>query len=117
MKSKFILTLIFIFNPKWWFMNYSYDKSWDKELNELLDKHRLKNGDNDLVHPFTYRAILGRKQIWISNFPYSYGLCYDFGMETGRPSRYTMYRLRYRQKIDTLSPSELRDHKINEILS
>jgi hypothetical protein len=119
MKNKFILTLIFIFNPKWWILNYSFDKSWDKELNELLDKQfKLKNGDSEhLVPPFRYTAILGNRKIWIANFPFAYGLTYESGIMPGRPSRYTIYRLRYKQKIDTLAIPELRNYKINKILS
>jgi hypothetical protein len=114
----FILTLYFILNPRWWFMNYNYSKQWDIIINQLLDKHKMKNIDQ-------YTAKLGNLEIWISNYPYASCVLSPLSPVSGnfyiyinkRPSRYTIYRLHKRLKIDSMSIEDIREYKINSILN
>jgi hypothetical protein len=62
--ERFILNLQFIFMPSYWFMNESYSPSWDKELNELLDKYEFTNFD-------FCTACLGETVIWTSSYPFA----------------------------------------------
>jgi hypothetical protein len=87
-------------------MNEFYsDEYWDRELNQLLDDYKLKDID-------THTAVLNGVQVWIANYPYDYGTS---GF-SGRPSRRTIYRLRKRVKIDSMTVSEIRNYKLNQIL-
>ena len=117
--NKFILTLYFILNPKWWTMNYNYSKQWDIVINQLLDTHKLQIIDQ-------YRAKLGNIEIWISNYPYAscvlsplseYKRGEFYIYRKVRPSRYTIYRLHKRLKIDSMSVEDLREYKINSLLN
>lgn len=117
--KKFLLNLNFIVNPNWWMMNNSYNETWDKKLNHLLDNHKL---EIDNYHT----AELDGITIWIANYnyPYAYGVIWDSTFSKnintlslqGRPSRLTIYRLRQRVKIDRMSVSELRDFKLSKLL-
>lgn len=109
---KFLLTIYFIINPKWWLMNDPYDKSWDKKINELLDTHLIK------LDP-QYTARIGNNCIWVSNYPYAYGSSYNnfIGSTNHRPSRYTIWRIRKRIKLDSISKEDRRDLKLNKILN
>lgn len=115
--KKFLLTINFIVNPNWWVMNNSYNETWDKKLNHLLDNHKL---EIDNYHT----AELDGITIWIANYPYAYGVIwgnpFSKNINTlslqGRPSRLTIYRLRQRVKIDRMSVSELRDFKLSKLL-
>jgi hypothetical protein len=90
---RFIKSLQFVCNfealvPR----NYPYSKKLDKEINRLLDggvkftNIREYDGFVDLGH---------LKDIWIYNYPYAIGNCYD--ITTGKkcmPSRRTCKRLK-----------------------
>lgn len=117
--NKFILTLYFILNPKWWSMNDNYSKQWDIIINQLLDTHKLKVIDQ-------YRVKLGNIEIWISKHDaYGYVLSPLSEYKRGefyiyrkvRPSRYTIYRLHKRLKIDSMSIEDLREYKINSLIN
>ncbi len=95
-------------NPRWWVMNNIYNEKWDRELNYLLDNYKLKDIDN-------YTAALNGVEIWISNYPYAYGTVHTNG-HYGRPSRSTIYRLRQRVKVDSMTVEEIRDYKLSQIL-
>lgn len=95
-------------NPRWWVMNNIYNEKWDRELNNLLDNYKLKDIDK-------YTAVLNGIEIWISNYPYAYGTVHTNG-HYGRPSRSTIYRLRQRVKVDSMTVEEIRDYKLSQIL-
>jgi hypothetical protein len=89
-------------------MNNIYNEIWDRELNNLLDNYKLKDIDN-------YTATLNGVEIWIGNYPYAYGTVHTNG-HYGRPSRSTIYRLRQRVKVDSMTLEEVRDYKLSQIL-
>jgi len=107
--NKHLLTIYFVINPRWWVMNYSYNEKWDRELNYLLDNYKLKDVDK-------YTAILNGIEVWIRNYPYAYGTVHANGHFYGRPSRWTIYRLRQRVKVDSMTLEEVRDYKLSQIL-
>ncbi len=72
--------------------NYPYSKKLEKEINRLLDKGvkftniREYDGFVDLGH---------LKNIWIYNYPYALGNCYDISKgKKCMPSRLTCKRLK-----------------------
>lgn len=72
--------------------NYPYSKKLDKEINRLLDEDvkftniREYDGFVDLGH---------LKNIWIHNYPYALGNCYDISKgKKYMPSRRTCERLK-----------------------
>jgi len=107
--NKFLLTIYFVVNPRWWVMNDYYNEIWDRELNNLLDNYKLKDIDK-------YTATLNGVEIWIGNYPYAYATVYTNGHVYGRPSRSTIYRLRQRVKVDSMTVEEVRDYKLSQIL-
>ncbi len=107
--NKFLLTIYFVVNPRWWVMNDYYNEIWDRELNNLLDNYKLKDIDK-------YTATLNGVEIWIGNYPYAYASVYTNGHVYGRPSRWTIYRLRQRVKVDSMTVEEIRNYKLNQIL-
>ena len=53
--------------PRYWLQNYVTSLAWDRQLNDLLDKHQP-------VLDFTgYVCTLGEIDVWVSNWPYAYG--------------------------------------------
>lgn len=71
--------------PRFWLQNYPTDWEWDATLNRLLDTHDPKPG---------YMTVsLGGVDVWVSNWPYSYGYPYTPRMD-GLPSVATRKRLR-----------------------
>jgi hypothetical protein len=114
--NKHLLTFYFIINPHWWLMNDSYNEEWDRKLNHLLDNYKLKDIGE-------HTGVLNDTGVWIRNYPYAYGthfrgvcLHYTNGHFYGRPSRWTIYRLRQRVKMDSMSVEEVRNYKLNQIL-
>ena len=99
----FILNLQFIFKPKYWIMNYGYSPKWDKELNELLDKHMFDKSTQD-----EWSVSIGNVRIWISldTYPYASFLPF-FGTQRGdfRPSKLTI-RKAYKKFIKEVQPSQ-----------
>jgi hypothetical protein len=107
--NKHLLTFYFIINPHWWVMNDSYNEEWDRKINHLLDNYKLKDIGE-------HTGVLNDTGVWIANYPYAYGTHYTNGHFYGRPSRWTIYRLRQRVKIDSMSVEEVRNYKLNQIL-
>ena len=111
MIHKILLTINFIINPLWWFMGEKYDADWDKKVNDLLDKNEFKFRSE-------YRSSIGDHDIWIGNYPYYYGINSDAKITTpyfGRPSRYTIWRIKQRYKWDRLSKEEVRNLKLKNL--
>ena len=73
-----------IFSPSYWFMMNKYSKEWDRFVRDAID------GD-DIEFDGLYRAKANGVEIWIGNYPYSYGSPYD-GPGV-RPSRGTIKKL------------------------
>lgn len=72
-------------------MNYPYSKKWDKIVNELID------GNAEIKHSYLgYSAVIGTYNVWLSNYPYSYGRPYNnMGIPDDiRPSRKTILKLK-----------------------
>jgi hypothetical protein len=103
--NKILLTIYFIINPKWWSMNYDYNDKWDQELNHLLDNYKLSGFDG-------FNGYLNGVGVWLRNYPYAYA-----ERNYRRPSRFTIYRLRQREKLDRLTKSELRELKLKKLLN
>jgi hypothetical protein len=86
----FFKSLQFIFRPKFWTMNYQYDKDWDVEFNRLLDEHTFSD-----ISSHECTAKLGDTEIWVANYPF---VCFKALPFTGligsniRPSRLTILR-------------------------
>lgn len=81
--KRFIKSLQFIFKPRYWIMNEKYNPTWDKLLNELLDKYNF-------IVINKYIAKLGPIEIWIANQPYS--TMQPFNRDEFRASRLTIQR-------------------------
>jgi hypothetical protein len=117
--NKHLLTFYFIINPHWWLMNHSYNEEWDRKLNHLLDNYKLKDIDE-------HTGVLNDTGVWIANYPHAYGTQFNYSVRLpihytnghfyGRPSRWTIYRLRQRVKMDSMSVEEVRNYKLNQIL-
>lgn len=105
--------LIVIFNPSYWIMNDSYNKEWDKKLNELMKEHKfIREG---------YSSKLGDYSMWTENHPYASFIPQSYrmtmpnwqitptGVGRGRPSRVTIIRARRKWKMDILPIEDKRD--------
>lgn len=99
-----IKDMLFLFNPEWLFMNYSYSKEWDIKLNNLMDTDKFIGHDG-------YLTQIGGYELWIANYPYA-----AFHYNGVRPSRKTIRRAKKRMKMDTMPLPDVRNEKINEIL-
>ena len=76
-----------ILNPRFWLMNYPYNKRWDAAVNKALD-----SGDIKYVNKF--QSIINGIAIWTENYPYGYGLPYNAPLSCSvRPSRKTILRM------------------------
>jgi hypothetical protein len=102
--------LQFLFKPKYWLMNYEYNKEVDKIINDLLDKHELTFKTVPYV-PYTsdFICMLGNAEIWVGNIPYAFGTLHETELENYRPSRLTIQRLLKRYK-------QLKKQNMNEIV-
>jgi len=89
--ENFFRNLQFMFRPKFWPMNYPYDKDWDVEFNRLLDEHTFSNIDD-------YTSKLGDTEIWVTNYPYA---CFRNKLNK-RPSRLTILRAKKQFDRDKL---------------
>lgn len=118
MIHKILLTINFIINPLWWYMSEKYDADWDKKVNDLLDKNKFHKNHFGFQLSADYRARLGDHDIWLGNYPFYYGINSDAKITTpyfGRPSRYTIWRIKQRYKLDRLSKEEVRDFKLKKL--
>jgi hypothetical protein len=67
----FIENFLLCFHPKYWIMNKSYNKAWDKELEDALSKYKFE-------HVYYYASneigmcevMLGPHKLWVANHPY-----------------------------------------------
>jgi hypothetical protein len=86
--KKFILSLQFIFMPRYWVMNYGYNKIQDAQLNALMDKYEFTKCDVSWMNE--YYVKIGESYVRIANYPYAVWLC---PYENTRPSRLTILRM------------------------
>ena len=88
--------LLRVLNPGAWLMNYSYDPVVDKFISEIIDM------DISLADRSDCFLSIGDIHVWINNWPYGYSHVCLNGRDNeegcGRPSYYTMRRLRSKLK-------------------
>lgn len=72
-------------HPRYWLMNYPYNKIWDNKINSLLETEELEIID-------CYEAKLGCLRLWTANHPYAQFTPYWSGIKV-RPSRITIKKL------------------------
>lgn len=89
--------LFALFRPRFWGMQEAYSDRWDRVINRIIDEDQV-----DRVGCYT--AHVGSKEVWIGNYPYSYGVPYRISRAGVRPSRRTIRRLR--EYIDAKSVDE-----------
>jgi len=80
-----------IFHPSFWLMNYSYSKTWDKQLNILMCENKFKKIN---IH----RTELGNFILWTASYPYAAFTIISPVEINIRPKRYTIY-LAYQKMI------------------
>ena len=71
----FIKNLQFIFRPKYWVMNDTYNAAWDKKFCELAEAHDFVPDGGVHEKEFgnrTYTAFIGNYRVWVSNFPFAF---------------------------------------------
>ena len=73
--------------PQYWYQQSETDWEWDRVLNNLLDNHTYVK----LGH---FVLELDKAEVWIENYPYSFGSLYSFRAITGVPSVKTRIRLK-----------------------
>ena len=96
--------------PKYWVQLEKTDWAWDKKLNELLDS-------NPTITLGYLTVFLNNAEIWVGNYPYSYGQLYTparGSKATGVPSIKT--RNRIKDIVDRLEEKE-RIRLLNECFS
>lgn len=86
-----ITDLKYLFMPHYWIMNQKLNKQWDEKLNKLLDEF-------DVEELTGFTCVVGGVKVWISNYPYSFGMPYltvhrEYSF---RPRRRTIERLKKR---------------------
>lgn len=77
-------------NPIHWIRNSFTSKEWDKNMNELLDN------PISVVYALEgkHTVILNGIEIWVENYPYSYGSPYNNCTYNNHlPTRITAFRL------------------------
>lgn len=91
------------------YYRYPYSKEWDETLNDILDKGKLINISQHLLH-VKYK---GQKlSIWLENYPYSFGSpCqftdYRLEQDPVRPSLQTMDKLKF--TVDKIRADEINE--------
>jgi hypothetical protein len=83
---KQVTWLRILVTPGCWTRNKETDEFWDSAL-----KAELQNPVFTELETHTIK--LNGREIWVSNYPYSYGNNYDMGYEGGLPSRKTAFLL------------------------
>lgn len=76
-----------IVRPNFWTIREKYDPLVDKFINEIMDRNiegKFKS----------YTVEYGDVDVWISNYPYSYGTIYSPNHNQGRASLYTVYKFK-----------------------
>jgi hypothetical protein len=56
--------------PSYWIQSYPTSKEWDTALNKLMDTYPLVVVDE-------YTVMFGGTELWVGNYPYSYGNWYS----------------------------------------
>lgn len=83
--------------PSYIYQSYPTNWEWDEALNALMDKYPIQMESE-------YRAIFGKTEVWIANYPYAFGSLYGPN-KTYLPSVKTRMRLRnliQKQKKDAV---------------
>ena len=76
------------FLPRYWSQNKPTCRQWDAILNKALDEFGVTDVDR-------HHCRVGPLQVWIANWPYSYGTAYGADCPyTGLPTVATRKRLR-----------------------
>jgi len=70
-----------LFNPLFWIQNEPTSEEWDRVLNELLDKYGVTSVNQ-------YTARVGNLEIWVCNYPYSFGHTHNSVFRPEQPSLY-----------------------------
>lgn len=101
--KKFFKNLQFIFKPEFWTMIVPYDKQWDQDINYLIDNCSCKLDNVNSLDGEHYTIVFSPDninfvEVWIKNYPYSYGKMYKPHEGYARPSRLTILKLR---KLET----------------
>lgn len=97
-----LIQIKIMINPRYLLMNERYCKTWNKELNRLMNEYSFTNIEE-------HTTKLGDTTIWISNHPYASFTNYNsFGSDrTGRPSKLTIYKAKQkleRDRVNQLQP-------------
>lgn len=83
--------LIRVLCPIFWIQNEPTCWKWDAELNRMLNESEIRDGS--FHHGEQYTVFINDVEIWVQNWPYSYGYVYD-GRPKILPSILTRIRLR-----------------------
>lgn len=76
-----------VFRANFWTIRDRYDKTIDAFINDIVDR--------DIEGKFSSCSVkYGDVEIWIENYPYSYGTVYYPTGMPGRPSLYTIYKFK-----------------------
>lgn len=106
---KFFLNLQFIVRPDFWYMANRYSEHWDKTLNNLMDNVKAEISEPNSLDGEIYTIRFDKVEVWIQNYPYSYGHIYDRGKSDTlkvRPSRLTIKRLNRFVEIELMKKSQ-----------
>jgi len=89
MIKELLKLLRIIFTPTCWLQNDPYSSEYDKSLRSALRNPKFSSEGN-------YTIVLNGKEIWISNYPYAYGMPHSLKYRSSgyRPSRRTIFWLR-----------------------
>ena len=82
--SDFFFRLV---RPSFWGQHYTTDYVYDELLNQILDKCEIEIVD-------IYTVKINGIEVWVSNFPYSYGYMYK-NPDRGMPRPRTRVRLQH----------------------
>lgn len=83
-----------LFTPSCWIQVSRYSKSWDKELNDLMETHKFEKFDG-------FIARIESRKVWVANHPYSSFDIYTVKPLDVRPKRITILRA-YDKLLDDL---------------
>lgn len=83
--AKWLEQASFVARPRFWLRNEPYSAAWDAALNAMLDDPKIETRGS-------HTLLLNGKDIWVRNYPYSYGHPYEWAHEV-MPSRATVIRL------------------------
>lgn len=88
--------LFFLSKPGYHTMNNPVSMEWDKQLNELMDKHKFERIN-------TCMAKIGGVTVWVANHPYASFTPMDKTQlpSSIRPRRMTIYRAWKKLTIET----------------